>query len=105
MTEERWLDLITLMQLLDALDPEDRDLIVLVSGLDIDTAYDGPWPPTHVDIGDWLGRHYEGAPLPDSTVRWRRDQILAMWRGERGQLRRNRRKPSKSRGKSPRRPT
>ncbi len=100
MTEERWLDLITLMQLLDGLDPADRDLMILVCGLDLDTDYDGPWPPTHVDIGQWLGRKY-GVPLKDSTVRWRRDAILAMWRGERGRLRRNRRKrpehPKKSR--------
>ncbi len=91
MTEERWLDLITLGQLLEQLDPADRDLMILVCELDIETSYDGPWPPTHVDIGAWLGRRY-GFLLPDSTVRWRRDAILAMWRGERGKLRRNKRK-------------
>lgn len=88
--------MITLGQLLEKLDPPDRDLIILVCELDMDTAYDGPWPPTHMDIGAWIGRHYACAPLPDSTVRWRRDQILSMWRGERGKLRRNRRKQPKT---------
>jgi hypothetical protein len=101
MSEDRWLDLITLRQLLERLAPADRDLMILVCALDMETGYDGPWPPTHVDIGDWVGRRYEGAPIADSTVRWRRDAILALWRGERGALRRNRRKPAPEAGRPP----
>jgi hypothetical protein len=89
--EDQWLNRIALEQLLAMLSPADRDLIILVDKLDLETAYAGPWPPTQAEIGRWIGATYGTEPLTESGVRYRRLQIIAMWRGERGPLRQSRR--------------
>jgi hypothetical protein len=89
--EDQMLDRITLEALLNQLPPADRAMMILVSQIDIDVGYDGPWPPTYEDIGAWVGRTFEGSPLAESTIRYRRDVVLSFWRGERTTLRRARR--------------
>jgi hypothetical protein len=52
----------------------------------------GRWPPTYEDVGTYIGRKFEGKALSEAAIRYRRDAILEMWRGERGELRRVRHK-------------
>lgn len=50
--------------------------------------WDAQWPPRFEDIGRYIGLKFRGIPLSEAAIRYRRDQVEAMWRGERGPLRR-----------------
>ena len=70
--------------------PADREMILMVFRIEVPSDYAGPWPPKYEDIGRHIGSKYEGAPLSEAAIRYRRDVMLAKWQGLRGRLRRGR---------------
>jgi hypothetical protein len=95
-------DRIDIERSLDMLEPADREMMVLIFRLEIQPEDWGkrPWPAKYDDIGDYIGRKYEGSPLSEAAIRYRRQVVFQFWRGERGVLRRNRRKYDLLEGKS-----
>ena len=92
MSEDQILLQIDIDRALALLPPADRVMIELIFRVSVPADWgERDWPPTYTDIGDYLGRKFEGSPLSEAAIRYRRDVVLAMWRGERGHLRRNRR--------------
>lgn len=88
MTEDEILTAVTVEAVLARLTPADRALMHLVYGIAPPEDYAGTWPPTHADIGFYIGMRFEGYRLSEAAVRYRKKVILAMLRGERGPMRR-----------------
>lgn len=91
MTEDQILGQVAIDQALSQLTPSDAAMIRLVFQLEQPEDWGYRWPPRYDDIARYIGLKFEGTPLSEATIRYRRNAVLAMWRGERGQLRRNRR--------------
>lgn len=49
--------------------------------------WEAQWPPRFEDIGWYIGMRFRGKPMSEAAIRYRRDAVEAMWRGERGPLR------------------
>lgn len=88
-TEDQLLNIVAVEQLLARLEEPDRLMLRMIYHLDHPDDYEGPWPATYTDIGVYVGTRYEGQPLSEAAIRYRRDVLLAVLRGERGPLRRN----------------
>ena len=99
MSEDQLLARIDIEQALSRLEPANRALILLVYRVEKPVDWGNRrWPPTFEDIGHYIGMKFEGAPLSEATIRYRRDALKRMWRGERGELRKNSRKIDLSKG-------
>ncbi len=90
--EDHILTLIDLERALAKLHPADAQMMRLVYKLEQPEDWEYRWPPRYEDIGCYIGLKYEGSPLSEAAIRYRRDAIKGAWRGERGTLRRNRKK-------------
>lgn len=90
MDEDAILTSIDLERALATEHPADREMILMVFRIEVPSDYVGPWPPKYEDIGRHIGTKFEGAPLSEAAIRYRRDVMLARWRGIRGSLRRGR---------------
>lgn len=91
MLEDDILNRIAIETALALLDPADRELIVLVFHYERLPGWDGEWPPSLSEIGRVWGLRWEGAPLSEATIRYKRDELIEKWAG-RGRTRKNRRK-------------
>lgn len=92
--EDELLDRIAVEQVLAKLSPADRTMMLMIFGI----AFPDDWgnrPTTFTSIGEYIGLKYEGVVLKEATIRYRRDVILKILRGERGGLRRSRRAKGK----------
>jgi len=89
--EDQILNRIAIEAALALLDPADRELIVLAFHYERAPDWDGNWPPSLSEIGRVWGLRWEGTPLSEATIRYKRDEIIAKWAG-RGRTRKNRRK-------------
>ena len=97
MSEDRMLMEIDVERALAALHPADRVMMVLIYQLEQPADWTGRWPPKFEDIGRYVGLKFEGAPLSEAAIRYRRDVVLGQWAGKRPGLRRNRRESDVSR--------
>jgi hypothetical protein len=95
MNEDALLNRIAIEAALAQLDPSDRELIVLAFQYERLPGWTGDWPPSLSEIGRIWGLRWEGAPLSEATIRYKRDAIIAKWAG-RGRSRKNRRKSHKN---------
>lgn len=86
--EDEVLTRLTVDALLKPLEAADRELLRMVFLVEQPLGYMGPWPPTFADIGRYIGIKYEGRPLSEAAIRYRRTAVLAQIRSERGPLRR-----------------
>lgn len=86
--EDEILSRIDLEVALAKLHPSDRDMMLLIYRVARPTDWKAPWPPRYLDIGEYIGKKYRGAALSEAAIRYRRDVVLRMWAGERGELRR-----------------
>lgn len=83
---------------LERLPPADREMMLLVYQVYQPEDWTADWPPKFEDVGVYIGLKYEDAPLSEAAIRYRRAEILKMYAGTRGQLRRA---PRASGGKKP----
>lgn len=90
-TEDGLLTRIAVEQALSILDPADAEMLVLIYRIYQPTDWTTRWPPTYDQVGHYIGMKYEGKPLSEAAIRYRRDAVFARFRGERGELRRSRR--------------
>lgn len=79
MNEDQMLTRVVVEQILDGLDPHDRDMVVLIFRLERPDDWNGRWPPRYEDIGRYIGNKHEGAPLSEAAIRYRRDVLLRKW--------------------------
>lgn len=86
--EDEILARIDLEVALAKLHPSDRDMMLLIYRVSRPPDWDAPWPPRYLDIGAYIGLKYRGSALSEAAIRYRRDVVLRMWAGERGELRR-----------------
>lgn len=92
MTEDQILTEIAIEKALSTLHPADRLMMLLIFRISQPLDWDlKRWPPTYEDVGIYIGLKFEGKPLSEAAIRYRRDAILKMWKGQRGHLRRQRR--------------
>lgn len=89
---------VALEQVLAPLEERDRVMLLMVFRVEFPVDYTGPLPPRYHDIADYIGRKYEGEPLAEATIRYRRDALLAVLRGERRPMRRIAANPPESEG-------
>jgi len=89
MSENQILTRIDLERALARLHPADAMMMKLIYQLEQPDDWSGRWPPKFEDIGHYIGVKYEGAPLSEAAIRYRRDVVRAQWAGKRGKLRRN----------------
>lgn len=83
MSEDRILLQVSITQALDRLnDPETRDMVALYYEIIDPDDYVGPWPPTFVSVGEYVGEKYGDGPVAESTIRYRMRQVLVAWREE-----------------------
>jgi hypothetical protein len=87
--EDEILGKIDLQRALDKLSERDRIMILLVFKLERPEDYTHAWPPNLADIGVYIGMKFHGKVLSESTIRYRKKEMEAMWRGERPPLRQN----------------
>jgi len=87
MDEDFILTLVALETELAKLRPEHRDMMLLIYKVQEPEDWPFAWPPRFEDIGVYIGLKYRGRALSEAAIRYRRDQVEAMWRGERGDLR------------------
>jgi hypothetical protein len=107
--EDTILTRVALEHALAPLEERDRVMLLMVFRVEFPDEYRGPLPPTYQDIADYIGRKYEGEALAEATIRYRRDALLAVLRGERRALRRttssptakNPQQPEENRAESP----
>lgn len=90
MNEEQILIRIDIEHALAKLHPADCAMMLLIYRIVQPPDWDASWPPKFEDIGHYIGIKYEDGPLSEAAIRYRRDAVKGMWRGERGALRRNR---------------
>ena len=72
---------------LSKLPPSYAVMMLLVYKVKQPDDWEAQWPPRFEDIGWYIGMRFRGHPLSEAAIRYRRDQVEAMWRGERGPLR------------------
>lgn len=83
MSEDRILDAVSVEALLEKLQPADAEMLILIFRIQAPPdGWLGRWPPTYEQIGDYIGRKYEGRPLSEAAIRYRRDAVFASVRGE-----------------------
>lgn len=58
------------------LQPEERELILLMYKLWKPEDWKGRWPPKSSQIGDYIGRKFRGKPLSESAVRYRKKIVI-----------------------------
>lgn len=87
--EDAILSRIDLETALAKLHPADRAMMLLIYRVACPDDWDAGWPPRYLDIGRYIGLRFEGSPLSEAAIRYRRDVVLRMWAGKRGHLRRN----------------
>lgn len=92
MTEDDILIAIDIERALAMLSPRERMMMEIISGYLQPEDWDMPWPARFEDIGRYIGLKFDGKVISEATVRYRRDQVKAMWRGERQGLRVQRRR-------------
>lgn len=91
MIEDRILNRIDIDRAMAKLPEPDRVMMRLIFRLEIPEDWGKRrWPPKYEDVGDYIGRKFEDGPLSEAAIRYRRDVVLQLWAGKRGQLRRNR---------------
>jgi hypothetical protein len=78
--EDALLAQIDLENLLAALPESRRVMMELLYRLREPDDWVRPWPPTIEEVGDYIGRRFEGVPLSEATIRYRRNAVLAQWR-------------------------
>lgn len=88
-TEDQLLTRIALDMALARLPEADRVMMLMLWKIEIPRDYDDSYPVTCESIGRYIGLKYEGEVLKESTIRYRRDVIMALLRGQRGPLRRS----------------
>jgi hypothetical protein len=91
MIEDHILNLVDLEHALAKLERPYREMILIIYRVWQPDDWEGRWPPTYQDIGVYIGIKFEGKPLSEAAIRYRRDQVKEMWKGKRGKLRRTRR--------------
>lgn len=81
MNEDQILDAVTVRQLIAEL-PREEDRIMMRLYYEIEDIpdYTGPLPPTFASVAQYVGKRFCGAPLAESTIRYRVRTILARWR-------------------------
>lgn len=87
--EDEILGKIDLQRALAKLSERDRVTILLVYKMERPNDYTFEWPPKLEDIAVYIGLRFHGQPLSESTIRYRKKETEAMWRGERPPLRQN----------------
>lgn len=90
MDEDTILTRVTIEAELEKLHPAERAMMLLIYKIDQPEDWTGPWPPKYEAIGRYIGLKFEGRPLSEAAIRYRRDAVLGVWKGTRGKLRRNR---------------
>jgi hypothetical protein len=90
MNEDHILSRVAVEQVLRRLAPADRCMMLLVFEIEFPDDW-GDRPMTYAAIGDYIGRRFEGRVLSEAGIRYRRNEIMKMLRGERGEVRRPRR--------------
>lgn len=88
------LDNVAVEQVLAQLSEADRVMMLMIFGIEFPSDW-GNRPATFTSIGEYIGMRFEGVVLKEATIRYRRDVILKILRGERGGLRRSRRGKTK----------
>lgn len=88
--EDEILNRVTVEAVLAKLHPADRMMMLLIYRVEQPDDWSAQWPPRFEDIGVYIGTRYEGKPLSEAAIRYRRDAIEGQWRGRRGGLRRSR---------------
>ena len=91
-TEDELLDRIAVAQALSVLNAADRCMMLMIFEIELPPDW-GARPVTYTTIGSYIGLRFEGEPLSEAAIRYRRAEILKMLRGERGALRRGRKEP------------
>lgn len=88
MTEDMILNQIDVENELKKLNPADREMLLLMFKLYKPDDWTGRWPPKLAQIGDYIGRKFEGKPLTEAAIRYRKKAALEQLRGTRPPLRR-----------------
>lgn len=77
--EEFVLNRVSVRQLLDKLEPEQRAVIELTFGLHYPEDWPWPdtqWPPTYAAVGFYVGSRFRGKPLSEAAIRYIRNAAL-----------------------------
>lgn len=83
MNEDQILDHVSVERLLATLGAADAEMLILIFRIKAPPdGWTGRWPPTYEQIGDYIGRKYEGRPLSEAAIRYRRDAVFAVLRGD-----------------------
>lgn len=85
MHEDELLDRVSVEQALAKLSEADRCMMLMIFGIEYPEDW-GMRPATFTAIGEYIGMRFEGVVLKEATIRYRRDVILKILRGERGGL-------------------
>lgn len=88
MFEDDVLNRVSVDHVLRRLDEADAVMMRMVFRIEYPDDYAGGVPATFGDIGSYIGLRFEGAPLSEAAIRYRRDVALGVLRGERDPLRR-----------------
>lgn len=89
MNEDHLLDRVAVEQALAGLSESDRMMMKMIFGVEYPADWGGR-PVTFTTIGQYIGLRFEGQELSEAAIRYRRDEILKLLRGERGDMRRSR---------------
>lgn len=79
---------IELEDALSVLSAVDKELLLITFKIQKPDDWTAPWPPQISQIGKYLGLKYEGKPLSEAAVRYRKKVVLESLRGLRTPLRR-----------------
>lgn len=82
------LTLIELENVLGKLPDADREMLLLLFRVEMPEDWRWPWPPRVSQIGEYIGYKYEGRPLSEAAVRYRKKVLLESMQGTRVPLRR-----------------
>lgn len=89
--DEKIVNRIAIEQALSKLDEPTRELIQLIYKYEMPQDYGPEWPKNYAEIGRLWGIKWEGVPISEATVRYKRDAIAEQWRGA-GKKQKNRSK-------------
>lgn len=93
-SENEMLARVSVEQVLARLNEADRVMLNMIYEIEFPEDW-GNLPVTYTNIGAYIGKRFEGKALSEAAIRYRRDVLIRVLRGERGELRRPRRKPAK----------
>lgn len=89
--EDVLLNRVAATDLLSRLAAADRCMMAMIYQIELPEDW-GNRPVTYTTIGEYVGQKFEGKSLAESTIRYRHDEIVKMLRGERGEIRRSKRR-------------